>query len=65
MPKEQWIVKNETNKSIAIGDLPRLPSIAPGKVIDLLIYYEYDRINNSSDLKDLLDAGWLDLTKNR
>lgn len=63
MPKEQWIIKNQTNRYLSVGDLQKLPALWPGKVIDLLIYYEQDALSNSKDLKFMIGRGWLDLTK--
>ena len=63
MAREQWFIKNETNRYISVGDLQKLPALWPGKVIDVLKYYEQDSISNSSGLKHMLNLGWLSITK--
>ena len=63
MPKDQWIIKNNTDRCLSVGDLQKLPAIWPGKVIDLLNYYEQDAISNSASLKQMLNLGWLEVTK--
>ena len=63
MPRDQWIIKNQKQKYFIIGDLPKLPTLYPDKVIDLLNYYGQDEISNSSDLTSLLNLGWVTLNK--
>lgn len=63
MARDQWIIKNQTNRYLSIGDLQKLPALWPGKVLNLLNYYEQDSISNSFDLKFMINQGWLKLTK--
>lgn len=63
--REQWYLKNKTNRYFSIGDLPKLPSFNPKETHDMLTYHSKNEIENSSDLKDLLSLGWVSLTKTR
>jgi len=35
-PREQWIVKNRTNRRITLGDLPRSPTFQPKQSLNIL-----------------------------
>ena len=37
-PRETWFVKNVTNQTLIITDLPKIPSFKPGDRVDVLIY---------------------------
>lgn len=63
MSREQWTVQNITKKEVALGDLFRVPSLPPGKTIDLLNFHNTAELNQSSDLHHLINIGWLRLTK--
>lgn len=63
MARDKWIIKNETNRYLSVGDLPKLPALWPNKVVNVLNYYEQDAISNSAALKQMLNLGWLTLTK--
>jgi len=63
MAQDQWIVKNETNRYLSVGDLPKLPALWPNKVVNVLNYYEQDAVSNSAAMKQMLNMGWLTLTK--
>lgn len=65
MPQDTWIVKNTTNRYLSVGDLPKLPALWPGKVINVLNYYDQDAVSNSAALKDMLNRGWLTITKTK
>lgn len=63
--REQWFVKNVSNKLITVGDLPKLPAFNPGDEYDLLAYHSKDQISNSSDLTLLTQFGWIRITKKK
>jgi hypothetical protein len=55
--REQWYVKNISNKSLSFGDLPKVPTLPPDGVVDLLMFYGKTDINLS---KSLTKANLLD-----
>lgn len=64
--REKWFIKNKTNKSLSIGDLPKVPTLTPkgpDSSHDLLRYHSHQEINASVALKLLFDNGWVSLTK--
>jgi hypothetical protein len=65
MARETWMVQNRTGNSLCIGDLPSVPAIPTNKQSDLLRYTTKDKINQSVNLKQMLDAGWLRLIKTK
>ena len=65
MPQDTWIIKNQTNRYLSVGDLQKLPALWPGKVVNVLNYYDQDTISNSAALKDMLNRGWLTITKTK
>lgn len=63
--RESWIMKNVTSKNFSMGDLPLVPAFGPGSVHDLLQYYTSDKIRTSTNLKTLINNGWLKLVKKK
>lgn len=63
--REKWLVKNITNKRIAIGDLPLIPVFQPGQCLDILQYEDKHRINQSKVLITAIEAGYLTLNKKK
>lgn len=63
MGREQWVVRNITQRHVNIGDLFRVPTISPGQNRDLLTYHTHGEITQSNNLATLLSTGWLRLTK--
>ena len=61
--REKWLAKNKTNKIISIGDLPSVPTFAPGQQHDLLQFAKKEKINESSDLIRLVKVKWIKLNK--
>ena len=61
--RESWLVNNRTSNILSIGDLPSVPAIPAGKSVDLLTFYTKDKISQSANYKELVDAGWLRLKK--
>lgn len=51
-----WII-NTTRNPIGIGDLNKLPTIDPGKIINLLDRHNQKDINGSKNLSELLVSG--------
>jgi len=65
MARESWTVKNHTSKNLSIGDLPRVPVMRKNMQINLLKFATKSDINQSVNLKQMLDIGWLKLTKTK
>lgn len=63
MAQEQWIIKNKTKSCISFGDLPKLPAIWPGKVINLLAYYDKNTLNESDNLRTMINVGKVEFFK--
>ena len=64
MPKrEYWYIKNVSGKQITIGDLPRVPTLSPGRSLDLLDYHPKADIQQRRHLLTVLTNGWFQLTK--
>jgi hypothetical protein len=63
--QEKWLVRNRTNKTLAIGDLLLIPSFKPGQIHDLLKYEEKETISNSRQLRILVKKGWLSFIRQR
>ena len=61
--REEWVVKNATRFPITIGDLPKVPAIKSGKILNLLRYATKQEIGQSKVLVDLLRARYLTLKK--
>lgn len=61
--RKQWFLKNNTKRSLQIGDLPKVPPVDTGKTIDLLRYYSEDAVSQSINLKQILDMRLGTLTK--
>ncbi len=61
--REKWVVKNTTRFPIIIGDLPKVPAIRTGKILNLLRYATKQEIGQSKVLVDLLRARKLTLKK--
>lgn len=63
MGRERWTVRNPTQKNINIGDLFRVPTLAPNEQRNLLDYHNHSELTQSGDLASLLSMGWLILVK--
>ena len=63
MGRERWTVRNTTQRHINIGDLFRVPTVAPGERSDLLDFHTHTELTQSEDLATLLNLGWLSLVK--
>lgn len=63
--RESWYVTNQINKKINIGDLPLVPTINPGKRVDLLKFYSREKISHSIILVKLCNARILQLNKKK
>ncbi len=63
MARETWTVKNQTKKNLSIGDLSLVPVMRPGMQMNLLKFATKTEINQSVNLKQMLDVGWLKLIK--
>ena len=61
--RESWWVRNRTSRTIAIGDLPLLPTINAGKKIDLLKYHSREKISHSKILVALTKKGSVSFQK--
>ena len=62
-PREQWIVKNRTNRRITLGDLPRSPTFQPKQALNILQYCTKDAVNQSKALISAVNAGLMYLNK--
>ena len=63
--RESWFVTNRTNSPFNIGDLPLVPTLYPGKPVDLLRYYPREKISHSIILTNLVKARKLRLVKKK
>ena len=63
--RESWWITNNTNQTIAIGDLLLLPSIQPGKRVDALHHYTREKISHSTVLVSLVKTGKVSLEKDK
>ena len=63
--RESWLVTNNTQHNIAVGDLLLLPVLKPGKTIDVLRYYSREKISHSTVLASLLKSGKFSLNKKK
>jgi len=63
--KVRWTVTNLTDRTIVIGDLPRVPRIRPGYPVDLMQYYGRHEILQSIELERFCRNGSLRLTKSQ
>lgn len=63
--RESWLVKNNTQNNMAVGDLLLLPVLKPGCTIDLLRYYSREKISHSINLRNLLKSGKFSLNKKK
>ena len=54
-----YYIKNKTNKYISIGDLPKLPNLSPNAIEDGLKFYNAKELNQSANLKNLVNKGWI------
>ena len=61
--REKWLAKNKSGRIISIGDLPRVPTFAPGQQHDLLQFAKKEKINESKDLIRLVKVKWIKLNK--
>jgi hypothetical protein len=61
--RENWWVKNVSNKILTIGDLPHVPSFGPGQTHDVLRYATLEQVGQSKSLVFMVKRGWLTLTK--
>lgn len=61
--REQWIVTNNSNRRISIGDLPRVPTIQPGQGLNLLQYVTKQEIGQSKGLLAAINVGYVVLNK--
>lgn len=61
--REHWWVTNVTQKPLTIGDLPKVPTLVPGKVEDVLAHVSREEASESTDLASMLGNGWLTLSK--
>ncbi|MFW6028826.1 MAG: hypothetical protein ACOCRO_01085 [Halanaerobiales bacterium] len=57
--RKEWIVKNVSNKTIKITDIPKIPSIKPNKQLDLLQYASLTSLNDSRVLDNYIKNGKL------
>lgn len=63
MSREQWWLINRTKKNITVGGFLYLPTLSPGKKLDLLRFISKEQIAQSSDLTSLIKSGKLVLQK--
>jgi len=63
--RESWYVKNLTKKNINIGDLPAIPTIKPGKRIDILKFYSKEKVGHSKVLIKLVKARIISFDKQK
>ena len=61
--REFWKIRNVSKRIINIGDLPKVPTIEPGEIRDLLRYYSKDKVTQSIILPALIKRGWLTAKK--
>jgi hypothetical protein len=61
--REKWIVKNVSNNTINIGDIPDFPVLSKGQSFDVLDGNDKDVVLQSKNLVYLVNIGWLTLTK--
>jgi hypothetical protein len=61
--REQWYVKNNTNRTLAISDVLTIPAIGPGKTLDILRFATREQISYSSVLPKLVKSGKVTLRK--
>ncbi len=61
--RKEWEVINNSNFSITVGDLPKVPAILPGKKCNILRYYSEEACSQSSILLSLIKTQKLKLTK--
>lgn len=61
--RERWILKNISNSTLVIGDIPNFPSLFPNQAIDLLLISDRQSILQSQVLIDLLKANYVTLNK--
>jgi|2_EtaG_2_1085320.scaffolds.fasta_scaffold76545_2 hypothetical protein len=61
--REQWYAVNVSTKIISLGDLPDLPSFDPGDAYDLLAHHIKTEISRSTNLKEAILLGWIQVTK--
>ena len=64
MAKRQfWRVRNTSNRTITVSDLPDLPTFAPNQVHDLFRYYSIIEIEQSQNLLTLMNRGTFEMVK--
>lgn len=63
--RESWYVRNLTNNKINIGDLPLVPTLNPGQRIDILRFYDREKISHSIVLTQLVKANVVSLNKQK
>jgi hypothetical protein len=61
--REKWYIKNISTKKVSLGDLPKVPTLNPGDVKDLLSYYGKTQINLSVNLQTAVSRNYLTLNK--
>ncbi len=61
--RKSWEFINKSNSKIVVGDLPKCPSILPGKKCNFLRYYSEEQCSQSNILLSLAKSGVLQLTK--
>ena len=60
-PREEWIVKNNTGKTLIINDIPEVPKIKSGESVDLLKYTTIEKVNKSTILNNYILKGLLSI----
>jgi len=61
--RENWYIKNISDRQIGLGDLPRIPVLSPKQSIDALGFYSKSDVQQSVHLVTAVKKGWLQLTK--
>lgn len=61
--RENWYVTNLTKKTLSIGDLPAVPTFAPGETHDILQFYTREKATKSKLLPQLIQQRVLSLRK--
>jgi len=63
--RESWFVRNLTNQKINIGDLPLVPTLSPGHKVDILRFYNREKVSHSVVLTQLVKSGVVSLNKKK